>query len=580
MKVNSSQHINFHNKQNNNVSKQKDTIISNVEKSVAPKKIAFYGLFSKKPLDATFVTSPLNLQAGQEYVVMPDTVLKLGETIIPLNADSLKDKIGFLKPNEKMYLGKQSLGIDSANPTVADNHLCIKKDKNGRLLASAVNKNYSTKILPNVITANTFQKPFKLNPAIYYELPIHSCLKMGKYSVDLADYKNIISSMQNGQKLILGRGNNADIMLDDTTISKSHCIIEKRSDKYYVKDLNSLNGTSFEKLTHPAMQKVEKDIFTLQKGVATKVDKDSQIYLGEDFAIDLRNKNILNLLYQKGNVTVGRSKDSDIVVPEFYSKVSRQHLNISMYNNEIYVTDLNSRNDTQIIPKNKIKPFYQGIENIELGQGNIGDCFLLVNLYALSRNPVGKEYLEKMVKVDDDGNYVVTFYNNPPIVVPLEQLDGQRVGNNQKICVSGDLGIRAIERAYAKKVNNFQDYGKTLMMEIDQGGKIPNALWDLTGISADSFSTKAIDVSKKFDELAKKPMENYVMLCSSHQKGKYGEYVDPQNRFIRKHAYAIKNIDNYNKMVEIINPHNTKVSYWVPYCEFSEIFDWLHVVDM
>ena len=572
MKVNSFQHINFHNKQNNNVSKQKDTIVSDVEKNSETKKIAFYGLFNKKPVDAKFVTSPIFMAPGVEYAIQSDTVFRQGENIIALQDILLKNKINNFGPNQKMLLNNNFFGVNNQK----ESFMRIRKDKNGQLLASAMNKNVTPLILPNVEKVQDLNNSFKLNPSIFYEMPIHSALKVGNVELDLANYKDMLSSMQNGQYLIIGRGDNANIKINNDTISRSHCLIQKMNNSYFVKDLNSLNGVVYEKSTDPAL----KEIFTLNKGVPTKVDKDSQIYLGNAFAIDLRNKNILGLLYQKGNVTVGRSSNADVVVPEFYGKVSREHLNIALYNNEIYVTDMNSKNDTQVIPKNKIKPFYQGVENIQFGQGNIGDCFLLANLYALSRHPVGQVYLENMVKVDDQGNYVVTFYNKDPITVPLEQLNGQVLGDNKKVCVSGEMGIRAIERAYGKMLNNFQDYGKTLMMEIDRGGKIPEALRDLTGIRADSYRVDSIDIERKLEELSQKPMDDHILLCSSHTDAKYGQFVDPQCKFIRQHAYAIKNVDNSNKMVEIINPHNTKVSYFVPFCEFSEIFNWIHVVDM
>lgn len=579
MRINS-----FQNNKGYNLNIKKESSGQDVSKSSflenvnAPKKVAFYGLFDKKPIYAKRLFAPIELQAGEQYLVSSDSILMLGNNIISLGDEKIKEDIDALPPNKKMIIGKTYLGLHPVNSFVADKHLCIKKDKNKQILVSAVNNDYSTKLMPNYVVPPSLNESFVLEPHKYYELPICSALKIGPKIIDLADYKDKITALKNGEFLIAGRDDNADIKIDSNTTSRRHFLIEKRCDRYYVKDLNSLNGTSFQKLTYPDNNVDE--FVTLKKNVPTKVKKDSQIYLGHDFAIDLRNKNILNLLQKKGTISVGRSPDADVVVPAFYDKVSRRHLDITLHNDEIYVTDLNSMNDTQIIPKNKVKPFYQGVGKIELKQGNIGDCFMLVNLYALSRNPVGRVYLENMVKIDDDGNYVVSFYNNPPITVPLEQLDGQKYGNTEKVCVAGELGIRAIERAYGKKLNNFHDYDKTLMMEIDNGGKILGALWDLTGISGQAYRTTSINIGQKLEELSKIPMDNQVLFCSSYNEERYGRYVDPQQQFNKNHAYAIKSIDNNNRLVEVINPHNTKKSYWVPFYEFSEIFDYLYVVEM
>jgi response regulator RpfG family c-di-GMP phosphodiesterase len=46
-----------------------------------------------------------------------------------------------------------------------------------------------------------------------------------------------------GQKLVLGRGEDADIQILDSGLSRQHCCIEKRGDDYFVTDLASTNGT-------------------------------------------------------------------------------------------------------------------------------------------------------------------------------------------------------------------------------------------------------------------------------------------------------------------------------------------------
>jgi len=44
-------------------------------------------------------------------------------------------------------------------------------------------------------------------------------------------------------KITMGRSELNDIMIDDTLASRNHAIIQKIRNDYYIKDLNSTNGT-------------------------------------------------------------------------------------------------------------------------------------------------------------------------------------------------------------------------------------------------------------------------------------------------------------------------------------------------
>jgi response regulator RpfG family c-di-GMP phosphodiesterase/pSer/pThr/pTyr-binding forkhead associated (FHA) protein len=49
--------------------------------------------------------------------------------------------------------------------------------------------------------------------------------------------------LADGQKLILGRGDDADIQILDSGLSRQHCCIEKAGEEFFVSDLGSTNGT-------------------------------------------------------------------------------------------------------------------------------------------------------------------------------------------------------------------------------------------------------------------------------------------------------------------------------------------------
>jgi pSer/pThr/pTyr-binding forkhead associated (FHA) protein len=46
-----------------------------------------------------------------------------------------------------------------------------------------------------------------------------------------------------GDQIRIGRSPDAEVFLDDVTVSRNHALLVHRRDGYYVDDLNSLNGT-------------------------------------------------------------------------------------------------------------------------------------------------------------------------------------------------------------------------------------------------------------------------------------------------------------------------------------------------
>lgn len=66
---------------------------------------------------------------------------------------------------------------------------------------------------------------------------------MTDWAIKLHD--NIVKqfSLPDGAKVIIGRGSDADIVLDNTAISRHHLILESKNGLCLVRDLGSLNGT-------------------------------------------------------------------------------------------------------------------------------------------------------------------------------------------------------------------------------------------------------------------------------------------------------------------------------------------------
>ena len=180
-----------------------------------------------------------------------------------------------------------------------------------------------------------------------------------------------------------------------------------------------------------------------------------------------------------------------------------------------------------------------------------------------------------MVTVDNDGSYLVKLPNHEPIKVTLDELYGQvNKKGERKNAVESELGIKAIERAYARYLKENENYeAPTMFGIIDEGDYLRTPLFNLTRVYPQTIKINKSNIDSLLQNIAYTGGTNcHVVTCSTPKKGKYGDYVDYQRRFIENHAYSIKRINPTDRIVEIVNPHNTKYYYALNFDEFSEYF--------
>lgn len=448
-------------------------------------------------------------------------------------------------------------------------------NSNSILLKASYNMAFCGLFKEKPIDAKKVETPIKMTPMKEYLISDDAKFRLGgNYTISLTnpEINDAIKKLKPNEKIILGRDGFFLSGMNDY-ISRKHLEISKnRKGQLIAKDLNSLNGTTIEKQDHLEIK--NSTIEQLVPHKKTIIPADAQLKLGSDLIIDMRNKNILNLLDENDEIEIGRSKECDIVIDNFHEYTSRKHLSLSKRNGQIFATDLGSKNGTYIIPKNKIKPFYNGAKNIELSQANIGDCYLLSTIYAMSRSDAGAKMLENMVNIDDNGNFIVSFANSYPITIKPDELDGQESfwDNKKKRSVSGDLGIKALERAYGRMIKKFKGY-RTMFCDLDNGGFTDTALFKMTGLTSTKiFNSDKEKLYKTLSEIKENGLNSYIITCSTPSQGKYGKYMDPQKLFISKHAYAVSDINTDKHKITIVNPHNTKKKYTISWDDFSKMF--------
>ncbi len=84
-------------------------------------------------------------------------------------------------------------------------------------------------------------------------------------------------TIHEGTKLTIGRSTDADVVIDNTAISRHHSTIELRDGMHYIADLNSTNGTTVngKKITSKSPV-TEKDVIFIGKFRLTQTPVDAQ----------------------------------------------------------------------------------------------------------------------------------------------------------------------------------------------------------------------------------------------------------------------------------------------------------------
>ncbi len=241
-------------------------------------------------------------------------------------------------------------------------------------------------------------------------------------------------------KLSIGRNPDNDITIPSTEISRHHCLISVDEDSnYYVKDLNSSNGTFVNKekidriqvhhedILHVGMEKfvfVLADNIELQKEELSPTTKFKSTLLNQSSQeiierVCIKSFDNTQTFHCQANsiYTIGRSELCDISLDD--NAVSKTHARIDVGENSVAITDLNSSNGSFVNKEKITRKELKDEDSILIGS----------NTFVVSLEWVSRNYYNSLNKrsniitidlLEDHDNMVNLFTNEYNINVLLE----------------------------------------------------------------------------------------------------------------------------------------------------------------
>ena len=177
---------------------------------------------------------------------------------------------------------------------------------------------------------------------------------------------------------IIGRGETCDLILADKQVSRQHASIQQEQGALWLSDLDATNpavldGTALKNRARVALrpgQTIEIGNYTISvepsQAAATEV-----IQRSSPFTLRWRKGSGAwqDVPLAPGSLTIGRGKESDLQVSD--QKASRQHIQLTLENNAVHVTDLGSTNGTLLdgnpIPPRRAVPLSPG-QKVTIGE--------------------------------------------------------------------------------------------------------------------------------------------------------------------------------------------------------------------
>lgn len=191
----------------------------------------------------------------------------------------------------------------------------------------------------------------------------------------------------------------------------------------------------------------------------------------------------------------------------------------------------------------------------DVRQGQIGDCWLMAAIDAVSKDKDGKRIIKEMIKKSPNGGWDVHFKGCPEksFHVSEDELYGGRYGHWSK----GDPDVKILEIAASKWRRQYE--GRSL-----DGGFPGQAMKLLTGQENDVGHSRA-QIRALLDRAADdKDGLSMTGCCRQNNRGL---------GLVANHAYSIESVDKNNQTVTLKNPWDNSKPITISYDQFLNAFD-------
>jgi hypothetical protein len=205
-------------------------------------------------------------------------------------------------------------------------------------------------------------------------------------------------------------------------------------------------------------------------------------------------------------------------------------------------SNTNTTSDPATDSQTQLSQSLQDVNSSGVNQGKYGDCVFEASLASMASSPDGKQKISKMISVNPDGSYKVTFPGDPsnPVTVTKEDLEKYEVQDSA-------LWAKVIETAYVKSHPKEAEGNFDGTLAKDQT-PAQWALHLLAGNDASKATASDQDMGSKLDQALNKDHHS-VVACCTDDNGKV---------LVSGHEWTVTAYDPSSKTVTVRNPwgHN------------------------
>ena len=251
--------------------------------------------------------------------------------------------------------------------------------------------------------------------------------------------------------------------------------------------------------------------------------------------------------------------------------------------------------------KTNVIPFAAAIKKLNLEvknsniigdfkQGFMNNCWFCAEAKSLSLTPAGRVQLNRMISKNDDGSYTVIFASGKKFQVTEAELNDKKVKlpNGEYARFGSDVVEILNKFPYIRVVNPYVTYStgdKTLkLLEIAANKYVHSLVTENVKLGKidkkyeNSFclNNYILDEKLLWGDLSYYPTSVIdlnkinvadIMQVASNSGKKYNQLMW---KGYEHHSYSVKRIDKVNKLIYLINPHDTKQE---PLClSFEEFY--------